>query len=173
MKTEMLFLFMCLGSIGSIYCIGKEDSNKTLIRDFTALELALSSEDGIKKLLSDYKADPVLRISTRILRFTPLMVAAKTDRIDLVKLFLDAGINPDIQDANEYTALMYVLSFPDSRNCYNMTKLLLEAGASLDLVTNDKKTAWSIADGRVNATIKTLILDESKKREKIAQEIRG
>jgi len=72
----------------------------------TPLWLAVHKEDArIAALLLDYKADPNCRVGKN--RMTPLMVAAKNGRIEVVNLLLDRGANPRLTTEDGRTAAQF------------------------------------------------------------------
>ncbi|KAJ5710568.1 ankyrin repeat-containing domain protein [Penicillium malachiteum] len=78
------------------------------------------------KLLLQYKAD----VNPPTIRRTPLQIAARRGRSDLVRLLLDKGADPDLTSLKDPTALQIA--------CYTgwdatMVDLLVVAGAAVDM----------------------------------------
>jgi ankyrin repeat protein len=72
----------------------------------TPLWLAVHREDArIAALLLDYKAEPDCRVGKN--RLTPLMVAAKNGRIEVVNLLLDRGADPRLVAGDGRTAAQF------------------------------------------------------------------
>jgi ankyrin repeat protein len=72
----------------------------------TPLWLAAHKEDArIAALLLGYKADPNCRVGKN--RLTPLMVAAKNGRIEVVNLLLDRGADPLLAAEDGRTAAQF------------------------------------------------------------------
>jgi uncharacterized protein len=61
--------------------------------------------------------------------YSPLMDAAHAGSVDLVKLFLEKGANPDLTSKDGQTALVVAVG----RNDAEVAKLLVEGGSNLDL----------------------------------------
>jgi ankyrin repeat protein len=106
----------------------------------------------IVKALLSFGADP-----NGYLDQVPLPQALWQDEEDmdlekclaLVKRLLEAGADPERQDENTYTALMYAVS-----NHYNdIAKVLIEAGASMESETYDGDTAMDMAERAGNTYI--------------------
>ena len=77
----------------------------------------------VLKRLLDLDVDPNARLD--IERFTPLMFAAGTGQVEMVRVLLEAGANPDIEDARGRTAAQHAKgpNAPDIRK-------MLEAGST-------------------------------------------
>ncbi len=160
MKFKLLFIFICLGFIGSIYTL-----EETFIRYETPNEMLVrGAENGDMKLVQEAlkkKADVNYK---NIYGNTALMSAAN---LYMTKLLLNNGADPDIQNNNGYTALMFAASL--SRE--TIVKLLLESGASLDLTNQYGQTALDIAKKEKYKSLEDLIKKEYEKREKFRQNV--
>ncbi len=77
--------------------------------------------------------------------FTPLMAAAKAGNKPMMTLALEKGARIDERDNDGMTALMYAAGSVASYGGKGVL-LLLEAGADAELVSNNSKTAVSIAE---------------------------
>ncbi len=117
------------------------DSHKLTLALLRATE---RTHVDITKILLSFGANP-----NGFLDQVPLAHAVRVDEEDLdlvkclalVKCLLEAGANPEQQDENTYTALMYAVS-----NHYNdIAKALIEAGASMESETYDGDTAIDMA----------------------------
>lgn len=103
-------------------------------------------ESEVKAQVADYlkkcsSVDAICKDHVGKNDWTLLMLAVKEQYPEVAVQLLDAGANPDLQDAQGWTALMMAAS-----NCQNkiMTKLL-EKGANPSLKNKDGKTAYEIA----------------------------
>ena len=85
---------------------------------------------------------------------SPLIHAAKYDKIEIVKLLLNAGADPNKQNNLSYTALIYA-----AYNNTEIVKLLLNAGADIDKQNNTGNTALIKAAYYNNVEIVELLLD--------------
>ena len=82
---------------------------------------------------------------------TALMIAAMSDRIDVMKVLLENGADPNIVDKNLFSPLMVA----SLHNNYDIVKLLLDYGAKVDLKNTIGTTALNLAKN----------LDEDKRNE--------
>ena len=85
---------------------------------------------------------------------SPLIHAAKYDKIEIVKLLLNAGADPNKQNNLSYTALIYAVY-----NNTEIVKLLLNTGAYIDKQDNYGNTALIHAAYENNKEIVELLLD--------------
>lgn len=81
---------------------------------------------------------------------TALMIAAAAGEIDVVKILLDAGADPDTRAESRKTALIFALQNQD----LECAGLLIKAGADLDLPDRSGRTARSIAEGHSRKEVK-------------------
>ena len=75
---------------------------------------------------------------------TALMIAAMSDRIEVMKVLLENGADPNIVDKNLYSPLMVA----SIRNNYEIVKLLVEHGAKLNLKNRGGETALMLAQNQ-------------------------
>ncbi len=73
---------------------------------------------------------------------TPLIIATIYQRLEIIKLLLEAGANPNIQDKHLQTCLHKAAI----KKSIPITKLLIDGGASLDIKDRDNNTPWDLAD---------------------------
>jgi len=87
---------------------------------------------------------------------TPLILAVRWDRIDMVKLLLDNGANIEAKGAGLHSALHW--SAINNRDI-NFDKLLIKRGCKLDIISYEGRTALICASKKFNIDrIKLLIL---------------
>ena len=88
---------------------------------------------------------------------TPVLVlAAAWGKTDMVRVLLEAGTDPNQGvDTSGYTALMWAAKHFDEQ--FNMAKMLLEAGASVDPRSKHGETALDIAREYDNPNIEDLL----------------
>jgi hypothetical protein len=119
---------------------------KALPVDADASQLITLIRDG-----QTDRADEMLRRSPRSVTLrgphgaTPLMAAALYGDAGLVKRLLAAGADPNARNAAGATALMW--SVPDLPKM----RILLDAGADVDAMTEERRSALAIASGTVGA----------------------
>ncbi len=65
---------------------------------------------------------------SKVQRETPLMIAVKSGKTSLIKFFIDKGINMELMDKNEYSALSHAIQ---EKNLIAV-KLLVERGAKIN-----------------------------------------
>ncbi len=111
----------------------KEILNLTLMMAATAGDV-----EKLKELLQ-MGADPNAQ---NPLHMTALMSAANSGHADCVGALLSAGADPDIQDSTGLTALMLAANFVGN---YPALKLLVDAGANVNLVAKNSATALLVA----------------------------
>ena len=75
---------------------------------------------------------------------TPMLAAALNGHIDVVKVLLDGGANPDISDNEGSTALHIAVL----EGHFDVVKVLLDGGADPDIVNEDGNTPLLIAKDR-------------------------
>jgi ankyrin repeat protein len=95
---------------------------------------------------------------------TPLMQAAINQRIDIMKLLLDSGAEPDIQDRRRWSAL----HFAAQEQSADGIELLVSHGATIDIADSDGNTPLSTAvfnyRGNGNAVSALLRLGADRQR---------
>ncbi len=126
MKTKLLFLFICLGSIGSAYGMDKDKTPHEKILEL--MKNFIASTENINVLGSDGER-------------SPLMFAADNNYEDIVKLLLDNGANPNLQNNDGITALMITIAHGNQ----DIAKLLLDNGANPNIYSDNNDTALTIA----------------------------
>jgi ankyrin repeat protein len=98
----------------------------------------------VVRLLAAYKAnfDVPFRAGPR--DATPLMLAAEAGALDVVKILLDAGANPNVMNAGKYTAIDFAVdrapfwsAFP-AEDRVEIVRLLLAKGARVDRAGADR-----------------------------------
>ncbi len=97
-----------------------------------------------------------------------IMAVIIKDSENIIKVLLENGADPDIQNDGDYTALMLAAV----SNQEAIVKLLLEAGASLYLTNYRGQTALGIAKIVKHKSIEDLIKKEYEKREKLRQDVK-
>ncbi len=89
---------------------------------------------------------------------TALMVAATKKDEDMLLLLLEGGANPDIQDNNGNTALMYALNEFQSDRVFNILAMFLDAGVNLELNNTKGKTCLDVALNHTNVNLMSTIM---------------
>ena len=118
--------------------------------DFTPLMLAINIEraDMVKALVD---ADAYLYDSTYV-EDTPLGLAARKGNLEIVRLLLQAGANPD--DGGESPTLCYAVS----RQHIDIIKALIQWNADVNLTTPSRISPLMIAAGIGNLEIVKLLV---------------
>ena len=130
----------------------------------------------VARILLTHGADPNARLTTPILQrhhsggdgalgegATPLLRAAKTSDVSMMRLLLDSGADPALTTRNQTTAVMFAAgpsggglggSFPvsDADKIAAMT-LALDRGVDVNAVDGTGQTALHIAAGQASARI--------------------
>lgn len=109
--------------------------------EMTPLQMAVSKNNvKICKLL--IKAGANLELKNK-LNNTPLMTAIYDMDFELIKLLVDSGANPNSKNGlrEDLTPLMFAASAGNNR----IVKLLLKAGADLEILGKDNRTALVLA----------------------------
>ncbi len=154
MKFKLLISLTSLGFIGSLYTMS-ESPNEMLIRGSEIDDIKLVQEALEQKADINYKDRH---------GWTALMWSGLKYNTGIVKLLLDRGANPDIQNNQGYTALMYVASRPYKGyyiGCdvaYSTAKLLLENGANPNIQNNEGYTALMYAAIMNHEDIRELLI---------------
>lgn len=91
---------------------------------------------------------------------TPLILAAKNRYTDLAVALVEAGANPDIQDAFGYTALMCAIVSEEEGPDMEMANALIRAGANVKLKNNDGETALHYAAYYHEPELVELLIDK-------------
>ena len=93
---------------------------------------------------------------------TPLMMAAKANRINRVKVLLEAGANVNDVDENGYSALMLAACTDKGERSIQNSPMqviteLIKAGADINMISNDGKTAFDCVAHRDYASARALV----------------
>jgi ankyrin repeat protein len=144
-----------LGADGNMMCINSSISNminlnslNSLIKydcTFTALHFFCINNDlySAKKLLDMNMMN--INIKTINVGRTPLINACCNSNLELVKLLLSKGADPNIQDTYFNTPLIYVCNDYENDNTKNIVKMLIESGSNLDIQDYYGKTALMLS----------------------------
>lgn len=114
-----------------------------LLGDLKGVETALANP----QINVDYQYSP--SVKCRNIGPTALICAAFQGRVEIVKLLLDAGADPNIQARDGRTALMWAAEkcYPawvgDSKCHKEIIRLLLDAGADANIKDKDNRTVLS------------------------------
>mmetsp|Transcript_24651 Transcript_24651/g.31871 ORF Transcript_24651/g.31871 Transcript_24651/m.31871 type:complete len:462 (+) Transcript_24651:410-1795(+) len=103
-------------------------------------------------------ANPNLVNSEQI---SPLMMAAKTGSLSIVKLLLKYGANVDLQDENGRTALIWAVQ----HGHFEVSKLLVETGANKDLRTKDDRSAAAMSQMQTRDMQKLFGIEQTERFE--------
>lgn len=98
-------------------------------------------------------------------RFTPLMIAATYDSVEIGKLLIDNGA--DLNAKNQYGNTALIISILSKS--LETAKLLIEADADLNIQNNLGNTALILAEAYNRNDIIKLIKDRMEKRKKEVQ----
>ena len=93
---------------------------------------------------------------------TPLMMAARANRINRVKVLLEAGANVNDVDENGYSALMLAACTDKGERSIQNSPMqviteLIKAGADINMISNDGKTAFDCVVHRDYASARALV----------------
>jgi hypothetical protein len=94
--------------------------------------------EAVQRLIKHFQID-----DTNNQKETALIQSVKSSNLDVVKLILNQGANPNHQDINGQTPLLVACAFLQSENM----KILLNCGAKRDLVDKKGRTALDLANG--------------------------
>lgn len=97
-------------------------------------------EQAVKQLLTEHKGK--IDVNCDLFDYTPLIFSSYQENTDIVRMLLDSGAKPDLEDKDGSTALRWA-----ARNGSEQAlKLLLDAGADPNLADKeDKMTALHYA----------------------------
>ncbi|MGI9549276.1 MAG: ankyrin repeat domain-containing protein, partial [Bdellovibrionales bacterium] len=113
MLKEILIISVCLSSA---FSEAKIHLHKFIKKDVSAQDVKLAIESG---------ADINEQIS--IGSISPLMIAIEENRIDIVKVLIEFGVDVNARNQEGQTALMYAIKASRS----DLLELLLEQGADV------------------------------------------
>lgn len=82
----------------------------------------------------------------------PLHLAAYHENIEIVKSLIEAGANLESRDHEGWTALHYTARY----YCTNSCLVLIAAGASKEVLNNEGRTPWDMADRNTRLAIPEL-----------------
>jgi ankyrin repeat protein len=135
---------------------------------------ALTAADLVKVLLA-HAADPNGRLQAPLLMrqhntgdaalgagATPLMRAAKSGDVALVRMLLDGGADPSLALKNQTTTMMVALSGRGARSVtsetplFQMIRLMLEHGGNVNAVNGSGQTLLHLGVGRGEALVRLL-----------------
>lgn len=129
---------------------GESDSKNLLLLAIEHDWLKGDDREGLVRKLASVGFD--LSVMTKGNYHNLLTLAAHNSLASAVKGLLDAGVNPDIANKYNATALMYACGEPVNGSSHliqqkglELVELLLSYGASVDVKTTQKRTALSIA----------------------------
>jgi hypothetical protein len=96
---------------------------------------------------------------------TPLHSAVQQGKSDLVKLMLERGANPNVQNTKGNTSLIVLLQSPslNPNDIKTITKLLIEHGANPCIKNENQDDAAAFANVLSDEKLKNDILDELRK----------
>ncbi len=189
-----LFLLIYLGSIGSIYGMSKianemllegivmgnielvkeaiengADVNTKKGQDTALMMAARNDNEDVARLLLDAKADCNM---TDDYSSTPLMIAVRRGKENLVKLFLRYGADPDIKSRyGDVALLLAAYGYGIIVKMEDILKLLLDAGASLDIMDKQGLNVLDTANKKKDKSLIELLEAEYKKREEKRQQV--
>jgi len=89
--------------------------------------------------------------------FTPLGIAAHFGNEDIVRFLLASGADPNIQSQNGYN--VYPLHSAISAGFDNIAKMLIEAGAEVNVVQSSRTTPLHLASQQGNIDLIILLLE--------------
>lgn len=101
---------------------------------------------GARQALSE-GADPNWHLRDFVFGDTALMNAARSRNLDLVRLLLDAGADPNLQNNRGDTALISAVYWGDDYT--NVVELLIEEGADVKSRNNYGVSALRLAVGHI------------------------
>lgn len=116
---------------------------------------AAGLEDAIVQILND-DADRIDQISEH--GFTPLGIATHFNREEIVRHLLYKGANPNLQSQNGYN--VYPIHTAAGSNFIAVAKLLVEAGAEVNVVQSSRTTPLHLAAQNGNIDMIILLLEE-------------
>lgn len=148
-QEKSIFNIARKGSLEQLKAVMKNDPeivNKVSKEGYSPLTLACYySNNEVAKHLINYVDD----IDSKSGYGTPLMAATVKKNVEIIKLLLENGANPNITDQNGSTALHFSVIF----NYTDIVKLLVNSNAKFDLKDNRGKTALDYAQVTQNKTI--------------------
>ncbi|MBX9744379.1 MAG: ankyrin repeat domain-containing protein [Chlamydiales bacterium] len=104
---------------------------------------AMFSSRKVAELLLKHNADIE---AADISGCTPLMLSICSGNLKTAKLLVEKGANVNAKDLDGYTPLHYALSKWDK----NMVDLLIEAGADIEVLLEEDKKQYQIAEDRIS-----------------------
>lgn len=117
----------------------------------------------VVRLLAEHKANFDVPFRGGPRDATPLMLAAEAGALDVVKILLDAGANPNVMNGGKYTAIDFAVDrapfwsmFP-AADRVEIVRLLLAKGAKTDRAGGDRVRPAERAKRSGNAEVVALI----------------
>ena len=111
---------------------------------------------GNVNLTADDLAVPGLSQIQKVCKVSPLHLALHYKGLSVIRKLLELGANPDIQDSNGDTCLIYA----SREGSCEKVELLLEMGADILIVNNAGETALSVAADEATRTSMTRKLND-------------
>ncbi len=146
MKIKLLFLFLSLGYIGSIYSLDQAP-NKMLLRGVRDGDIKLVQE-ALDKGANIDAQDPHEGWSA-------LMIAIDENKESIAKLLLDKGAKVNLQPSGNNSAL----SLAAMNNNTDITNLLLDKGANINIISRYGFTPLMTAVLNDNLEVARLLID--------------
>ena len=146
MKTKSLLKVLLLFSLFLLLISACEKEDPLF--EYGSLDQAINAGDykAVKAYIEMKKelgVDAGAELSTQNMGYpTPLMVAAYSNRIKIVKLLLAEGVDINVQDRRGWTAVMHAAGY----GYHEIVKLLVDKGADITLKDNEGKTVLEIAE---------------------------
>ncbi|KAF5403170.1 Fibronectin type 3 and ankyrin repeat domains protein 1 [Paragonimus heterotremus] len=133
----------------------KEATARTLKAPLTGVDIHRSIKQGSALLLREILEKGEANIEAPDnLGFTPLMLAAQKNMLEMLEILLDCNANPNTKNDTGKTALMFA-SFKGNIECM---ETLLESGADVNAVDHSGLSALHMAtDGEQTRAIKLLV----------------
>lgn len=137
----------------------KPEIIKVILKHITMITIHEACAIGLKEhvqMMIDHKKEIVNELSTH--GFTPLGIAAHFEHEDIVHLLLTHNADPNISSQNGFN--VYPLHASSSVNNANISKILLEFGAEVDVIQQGKMTPLHFAAQHGNIDLIILLLEK-------------
>jgi uncharacterized protein len=142
---KILFFYMI-----SLFCFGDEKNG------WSVLHQAVYDND-LTVIEKSIKEDSTLVDQQSNAGITPLHIAVKLRRMDIVKMLLAKGADIDVQDNNGLTPLHYAIG----QNQEELSKYLITMGADMDIQNSEGITPLHQAAFRGNVALIQFMLDNN------------